>query len=203
MAFSLSRRATLLTILLAPFISTTQGLIVKQPSFNIKSAINKIAAVSLGVLVLQGPFLRMISAKEFPLQGSESIMSAKGHGTSENPVQSSLRWNVDVKLADRITNYNRHYAENYGYFQQTAFLKEADTDKPITFYDSVTGKPLFIAPQGRSFEDFKRESTSHGWPSFRDNEVVWENVRVLSDGETVSLSGTHLGHNLPDMSGNR
>ena len=27
--------------------------------------------------------------------------------------------------------------------------------------------------------------------------------RVLSDGETVSASGTHLGHNLPDRSGNR
>lgn len=32
-----------------------------------------------------------------------------------------------------------------------------------------------------------------GWPSFRDQEVVWENVRVLKDGETVSLTGTHLG----------
>ena len=26
---------------------------------------------------------------------------------------------------------------------------------------------------------------------------------MLSDGETVSASGTHLGHNLPDRSGNR
>lgn len=40
-------------------------------------------------------------------------------------------------------------------------------------------------------------------PSFRDAEVVWENVRVLPDGETVSVDGTHLGHNLPDSSGNR
>ena len=24
-------------------------------------------------------------------------------------------------------------------------------------------------------------------------EVVWDNVRVLRDGETVSLTGTHLG----------
>ena len=31
-------------------------------------------------------------------------------------------------------------------------------------------------------------------PSFRDNEVVWENVRVLKNsGETVSVDGTHLG----------
>jgi peptide methionine sulfoxide reductase MsrB len=33
--------------------------------------------------------------------------------------------------------------------------------------------------------------------------VVWDNVRVLPDGEAVSLNGTHLGHNLPDRSGNR
>ena len=33
------------------------------------------------------------------------------------------------------------------------------------------GKALFIAPRGRSFEDFKAESLSHGWPSFRDEEV--------------------------------
>ena len=33
--------------------------------------------------------------------------------------------------------------------------------------------------------------------------MVWDNVRVLSDGEAVSLNGTHLGHNLPDRSGNR
>ena len=47
------------------------------------------------------------------------------------------------------------------------------------------------------------ESKKHGWPSFRDEEVVWENTRVLPGGETVSVDGTHLGHNLPDSLGNR
>ena len=73
----------------------------------------------------------------------------------------------------------------------------------VTYYDSVTGKPLFIAPRGRTFAKFLAESEAHGWPSFRDEEVVWENVRCLSNGETVSLTGTHLGHNLPDLKGNR
>lgn len=31
----------------------------------------------------------------------------------------------------------------------------------------------------------------------------WDNVRVLSNGETVSIDGTHLGHNLPDKYGRR
>ena len=74
---------------------------------------------------------------------------------------------------------------------------------PTTYYDSVTGKPLFVAPVGRSFEEFARESDSHGWPSFRDQEVVWENMRILPDGESVSVDGTHLGHNIPDRAGNR
>ncbi len=75
---------------------------------------------------------------------------------------------------------------------------------PITFYDSVTGKALFVAPIGRSAENLVKESEVHGWPSFRDEEVVWDNVKVIrNSGETVSVDGTHLGHNLPDRKGNR
>jgi len=55
----------------------------------------------------------------------------------------------------------------------------------------------------RTFEEFLSESESHGWPSFRDDEVNWDVVRVLPNGETVALHGTHLGHNLPDSKGNR
>ena len=29
-----------------------------------------------------------------------------------------------------------------------------------TFYDSVSGKPLFVAPKGRTWEDFEKERTS-------------------------------------------
>jgi len=122
-------------------------------------------------------------------------------------VQSDLRWGCDSNLADRICNFNRKWAENSGYFLRTSFLDEArkdgGEDAEITFYDSNSGKPLFKAPRGRTFEEFVRESKVHGWPSFRDNEVVWDNMRVLSGGEAVSVDGTHLGHNLPDSKGNR
>jgi len=133
--------------------------------------------------------------------GDESIMSKKAHGTSNVPAQQNLRWKCDRSIADRICNFNRHYAEQSGYWKKTSFLKETEqtsNGEETTFYDTNTGKPLFIAPRGRSFEAFVKESTAHGWPSFRDDEVVWENVRVLPDGETVSVDGTHLGHNLPD-----
>lgn len=141
------------------------------------------------------------------VMGEESIMSPKEHGTSSVPVQEALRWDCDRKVADNICNFNRHYAEFRGYWQSTNFVEEAkeeyQTTGEIKFYDSNTGKLLFVAPKGRSFEDFISESVSHGWPSFRDNEVVWDDVRVLKNGESVSLAGTHLGHNLPDATGNR
>ena len=124
-------------------------------------------------------------------------------GTSHTPVQADLRWGCSHELADRICNFNRHFAERSGYWETTSFLSEESSVKEVTFYDSNTGKPLFKAPRGRSFEEFVKESQSHGWPSFRDNEVVWENVRCLPNGETVSVDGTHLGHNLPDKNGDR
>lgn len=146
-------------------------------------------------------------ASGYPLAGDDAIMSKKAHGTSQSPVQPTLKWGVDVQLADRICNYNRHYAEPSGSWRGSQFYKlvtgPSPPQGPISFYDSVTGKELFRAPVGRTLNEFIAESNVHGWPSFRDSEVVWDNVRCLKDGETVSLSGTHLGHNLPDFTGNR
>ena len=134
-------------------------------------------------------------------------MSPKAHGTTATPVQSALRWGCDTETADRICCFNRHYAEHSGYFMTAArasFAKELMSEEaPINFYDSVTGKLLFVAPRGRTKAEFLAESKAHGWPSFRDAEVASPDVCVLPNGETVSKAGTHLGHNLPDGKGNR
>jgi len=37
-----------------------------------------------------------------------------------------------------------------------------------------------------------------GWPSFRPEELVSENVIIHDDGRMESICLTHLGHNLPD-----
>jgi len=114
----------------------------------------------------------------------------KAHGTSEKPVQKELLWGCDYETADRICNFNRHYAEYAGYWTSTNFLKEVDRSGSTKYYDSVTGKLLFEAPKGRTMDEFLKESASHGWPSFRDEEVNWENVRCLSNGECISVTGT-------------
>jgi len=118
---------------------------------------------------------------------------------------------VSRTLADRICCHNRMFAEMGGYFDtSTSFEKDvrqqyasSGSSKPMIFYDSVSGLPLFRAPIGRTVDDFIAESKVHGWPSFRDDEVVWDNVRILKNGETVSIAGTHLGHDIPDGKGNR
>jgi peptide methionine sulfoxide reductase MsrB len=194
----------IVAIVALAMVCSNANLIPRTPRFNVaRGVISGMGVVGLGYLggLVPNPFAL---AGEFPIKGDEKLMAPKEHGTSAMAVQSKLRWGCDVALADRICNYNRRWAENAGYFQSTKFFAEVDqSGKETTFYDSVTGKPLFVAPRGRSFEEFKQESMYHGWPSFRDSEVVWENVRCMGDGETVSLTGTHLGHNLPDRNGNR
>jgi hypothetical protein len=139
------------------------------------------------------------------VRGNERIMRQKEHGTSHGPVQANLRWNCDAEIADRICNFNRHYAERSDYWSDTATFLQQETGEtlPVLFYDSNTGRLLFTVPVNRTWHDFMQESRTHGWPSFRDAEVHWDNVRVLPNGETVSTAGTHLGHNLPDELGNR
>jgi hypothetical protein len=129
---------------------------------------------------------------DHPHLAPESMMAQKEHGTCSNAVQNDLRWSCRVQKADEICCFNRHYAEHSGYWVETSFLAEEKGKEPITFSDSVTGKPLFVFdPNGpRSFQEFKRESLDHGWPSFRDEDVVWENVRVLANGEAISVDGT-------------
>jgi len=127
--------------------------------------------------VVAAPLLISSRANAFDVGGKiqfgpDSIMDQKEHGTSAKPVQEDLLYGVSNKLADKICNFNRHFAERGGYFLTTSFEDEVLAAKgPITFYDSVTGKPLFRAPINRSADAFLKESEIHGWPSFRDEEV--------------------------------
>ena len=188
--------------MVASTIQTTTNGFVHHPSTT--------AAAVAGATSTRRNMFNFFSSKpdtgKYPIMAEEEVMSQKKHGTSDKPVQKDLRWKCDFDTADRICNFNRHYAEYAGYWTSTDFIpaiKEGKEELPIKFYDSVTGKLLFTAPVGRSMDDFLKESASHGWPSFRDEEVNWDYVRCLKDGECVSTTGTHLGHNLPDRSGNR
>ena len=139
--------------------------------------------------------------------GSNNIMDQKNHGTCLCEIENSLRFGSSSEIANQICCFNRRYAENENYWSDTDFIKELTNDiwsnKPSVFYDSVTNKPLFKAPMDRTWPSFLHETNNHGWPSFRIQEVIQENVKVLEDGEVVSVDGTHLGHNIPDSLGDR
>ncbi len=144
------------------------------------------------------------------IHGDTTLMEKKQDGTSTgSPPMKHLLWDVEYWVADRICTRNRRYAEHSGYWlKKSSFMDDTSglraSGRQMTFHDSVSGLPLFKVPgTSRTWDAFIAESTKHGWPSFRDDEVVHNNVRVLPDGETVSITGTHLGHNLPDAKGNR
>jgi peptide methionine sulfoxide reductase MsrB len=116
----------------------------------------------------------------------------------------SLRFGVDF-LRNRhayVCCDNEKWAEPAGSLSRTSFFDEVQ--EQTVFYDAKCGIPLFTLGS-RSLAEFRKESISHGWPSFRDLEVVelGKNVIERENGEIVSSCGTHLGHNLPDTKGNR
>jgi len=73
------------------------------------------------------------------------------------------------------------------------------------FYDSQCGLPLFVAPRGRTFQEWRVESENHGWPSFRPEEVVADSLILRAHDEVVSAcpQPTHLGHLFKDSKGGR
>jgi peptide methionine sulfoxide reductase MsrB len=96
------------------------------------------------------------------------------------------------------------FAEPQFLFQAPDINLFAKLDKGITtFYDSVCGVPLFHTPVNRTLDDFKADTTEHGWPSFRSAEVT-EHVKTdKTTGFVTSSCGTHLGSYLPDKKGPR
>jgi hypothetical protein len=52
---------------------------------------------------------------------------------------------------------------------------------------------VFQAPVGRSFKDFEEDTAEHGWPSFRGDEIIAENVEIRDNGDIYSTCGSKLG----------
>lgn len=132
-----------------------------------------------------------------------SVASAEEQCFGYTPMSSITTFlgsSLDYDTAQRICCNNHRYAEYQGYLDapEVDLFSKLDPTVETVFYDSVCGIPLFIAPRGRTFEEFKAESLKHGWPSFRPEEIVSENVIIHEKGRMESRCLTHLGHNLPE-----
>ena len=120
-----------------------------QGPISIRSSISKPLALGLGWLTIAGGVIgsnmltttiaKAKTGDRFPVIGSNDLMKPKAHGTSEFPVQDKLRWNCDVKLADRICNYNRNWAEYAGYWNsETSFLISVYlSSEKLTVFSSI------------------------------------------------------------------
>jgi len=136
-------------------------------------------------------------------------------------VQKNLRYNISSRttpdvpvpvgdtesLAEAVCCDKRTlaFAEPQFLFQAPDVSLFAKLEKGVTtFYDSVCGVPLFRTPVNRTLDDFKADTTEHGWPSFREAEVNKEHVKTdIKTGLVTSSCGTHLGSYLPDKKGPR
>jgi peptide methionine sulfoxide reductase MsrB len=141
------------------------------------------------------------------------------YNTCKQPVQNELRYNVSSRteptvpvpvdpsesLAEAICCDNRTkvFAEPQFLYQAPDINLFGSLKGATTFYDSTCGLPLFKAPMNRTMEEFKADTDEHGWPSFREAEIVKENVITDKDGFVYSKCGTHLGSYLPDAKGAR
>lgn len=79
--------------------------------------------------------------------------------------------------------------------------KYMDENGEVVFYDSVCGIPLYVAPRGRTFREFKEDTIAHNYPSFREAERIEGATYRLEGTEYVfSSCGTHIGSYLPEDS---
>lgn len=117
----------------------------------------------------------------------------------QSSVTTYLGTALDYSTAEKICCNNHKWAEYKGYLDapEVNLFGRLNPNGETVFYDSVCGLPLFIAPRGRTFEEFKADSLYHGWPSFNPEEMISENVIIHPDGRMESKCLTHLGHNLP------
>ena len=83
----------------------------------------------------------------------------------------------DAATADRICCFNRHYAEHSGYAWSTSWVAQTKDAGETTYYDTVSGKPLFKAPVGRTFKEFLHES--------KDGDVVCLGIGDQGCGNVV------------------
>eukprot|EP01083_Nonionella_stella_P191375 708410_1 len=86
-----------------------------------------------------------LNAEKLPIMCEEEVMSPKAHGTSDKPVMKDLKWGCDYETADRIRNFNRHYAEHAGYWSTTKYLEEVDKENPTKYFDAVNLRFLTIS----------------------------------------------------------
>lgn len=113
-------------------------------------------------------------------------------------VEDSLLYGVSNSMSDPCCTKN---GTTVNYFETIGLFQQLNASGITTLYDSTCGLPLFKAPIGRSFEEWKNECERNGELLFDEKEAICDNLRVLQSGELVSICGTRLGEYIASSSG--
>lgn len=104
-------------------------------------------------------------------------------------VQETLQYGVSGLWSDTCCSST---GDTINYFETIGLFAQLNASQTTTLYDSTCGLPLFTAPIGRTFEEWRVECEEYGQLLFREEEVNWNNT-VLESGELVSICGTRVG----------
>jgi hypothetical protein len=187
---------------------TTEEPRAKNNDVSLASGLTMDSSSSLVFVDLEHPEIPVM------LGSSTSEMSASSStGLGLGGVQSDLRWGCDRKMAQKYCNEDQgnsgeEEVDDFCFEIQSTFEEDAQEEVEekgrVKFYDSNSGKTLFMVPREsvyRTFDEFMKESVEQGYLSFRDYEVNWDRVRCLEGGEMFSTDGTRLGYCSPDAEG--
>lgn len=157
-------------------------------------------------------------------QSAQEVGRALFNNTCTGPIQDELRYNISNTRAADDWAFGplppgeslagavccdaelKAFAEPRDMYKRgdVSLFQHMNPNGTTTFFDSVCGLPLFTVPKGRSMSDFEADTTEHGWPSFRQEELIPGNSHIVNEtGEVLSKCGTHLGSYLPDDKGPR
>jgi hypothetical protein len=80
--------------------------------------------------------------------------------TPMSSISTYLGADISYETSNRICCNNHRFAEYSGYLDapEVDLFGRLDPSNETVFYNSVCGLPHVIAPRGRSFDDFKKES---------------------------------------------
>ncbi|CAD7963380.1 unnamed protein product [Amoebophrya sp. A120] len=125
------------------------------------------------------------------LPGREKLFEEMKHATPEKPV-------LFYDAADTGTPVFRFPAKNLTVDAEGTTTHDgttAEVEQDAAEEETSTAASNAAAAP-RSFEEWKEESSQHGWPSFRAGEVITENITELPASnyhhEVLSKAGTHF-----------
>jgi hypothetical protein len=193
----------------------------KQTDGSVASGLTMDSTSSLDFCDLEHPDLPVMvgsSVSEMLASSSASFYNNSSSSGLPAGVQADLKFGCDRKLAQKYCFSDEDVRCHSGEEEEDDFCfeiqstleedaeKEVEQKGRIKFYDSSSGKCLFMVPREsvhRTFDEFMKESIDQGYLSFRDYEVNWDRVRCLQNGEMFSTDGTRLGFFSPDAQGNK